>query len=79
MPTKKDVSDWPIDLRLSTFDELSDRISLDLYDRYPESKGYQHDRPVLFRESAYLLTLQKNPQCAGRTMDFASFQPPPMC
>jgi hypothetical protein len=54
MPTKKDVSDWPVDLRLSTFNALSDRISQDLYDRYPESQGYCHERPTLFRESAYL-------------------------
>ena len=54
MPTTKDVSDWPIDLRLSTFNALSDRISQDLYDRYPENQGYNHERPVLFRESATL-------------------------
>ena len=54
MPTERDISDWPIDLRLSTLDALSDRIEKDLHDRYPESKGYSHARPLLFRESAYL-------------------------
>jgi len=54
MSSKKDISNWPVESRLSTFNELSDRINQDLYDRYPEDQGYFHERPCLFEESAYL-------------------------
>lgn len=54
MSSSKDVSKWPIEVRLSTFNQLSSLIDQKLQELFPATQGYLYDDPYLFRDRAYL-------------------------